>query len=149
MDAIDVKILEFLRRNARINASEIGESINMSVSAVIERIKKLEATGVIKQYTVIVDHKKVEKSISAFISVRLETPKFHNEFINEVNTLAEISECHYIAGDYDFLLRIYTASTDTLTTLLNQIKSMKGVALTRTLVVLSTIKDISSVLPSD
>ncbi len=144
MDAIDDKILAHLKENARINASEIGENINMSVSAVIERIKKLEASGVIKKYTVVLDNKKINRNISAYISVRLEQPKFHSEFTQSIHELAEVSECHYIAGDYDFLLKISTASTDTLTILLNQVKSMKGVSLTRTLVVLSTIKDNST-----
>ena len=59
MDKIDVKIIECLKKNARENASVIGSQVNMSVSAVIERIKKLEANGIIKQYTVVLDSKKL------------------------------------------------------------------------------------------
>lgn len=71
MDSIDVKILGCLKENARQNASAIGEYVNMSVSAVIERIKKLENSGVIQQYTLLLDTKKIGKDISAFISVSL------------------------------------------------------------------------------
>ena len=77
MDSIDVKILGCLKENARQNASAIGEYVNMSVSAVIERIKKLENSGVIQQYTLLLDTKKIGKDISAFISVSLEHPKYN------------------------------------------------------------------------
>jgi len=148
MDAIGLRILEHLRDNARVNASEIGESINMSVSAVIERIKKLEAAGIIKQYTVVLDNKKIDKDVSAYISVRLEHPKYHDPFTAAVNEIDEVTECHYIAGDFDFMLRLFTSTTESLTKLLNQVKSLPGVSLTRTLVVLSTIKEASTVLPT-
>lgn len=140
MDNTDAKILGCLRENARMNASSIGERINMSVSAVIERIKKLEASGVIKQYTVILDAKAVGKDTLAFISVSLEHPKFNEGFIERVNNLNEVTECHYIIGDFDFMLKVITSSTQTLERVLHEIKSIKGVSLTKTLVALSTTK---------
>ena len=75
MDKIDIKIIECLKKNARENASVIGSQVNMSVSAVIERIKKLEANGIIRQYTVVLDSKKLGMDITAFISVSMEHPK--------------------------------------------------------------------------
>ena len=113
----------------------------MSVSAVIERIKKLEANGIIKQYTVVLDSKKLGMDITAFISVSMEHPKY-NKF---VKTHKQITECHYITGDFDFLLKVNTESTGGLESLLNEIKSAGGVSLTKTLVVLSTVKEDYSV----
>lgn len=147
IDRIDIQIIKCLKENARVNASEIGERVNMSVSAVIERMKKLETSGVIRQYTVVLDHKKIGKDVSAFISVSLEHPKHNDKFIDEINKNPEIMECSYVTGDFDFLLKVITSSTDTLTELLNQIKSIPGVSLTRTLVVLSSTKNQFSVLP--
>ncbi|MEG2939881.1 MAG: AsnC family transcriptional regulator, partial [Oscillospiraceae bacterium] len=77
MDDIDIKILTLLQTNARATASEIGGGVGMSVSAVIERIKKLESSGAICRYTTIIDPKKVNKDITAFISISLEHPKYN------------------------------------------------------------------------
>lgn len=147
MDAIDVKILECLQENSRVNASLIGEQINMSVSAVIERIKKLEASGIIKQYTAILNSKLLGKDTTAFISVRLEHPKYNENFMESVKTQPEIIECYYLTGDFDYILKVITASTETLARVLNEIKSIKGVSLTKTVVVLSTVKNGVSCTP--
>ena len=74
MDRIDYRILECLKKNARMSTSAIGEHINMSVSAVSERIKRLENSGVIRQYTTILDQNKVGQDIKAFIMLRIENP---------------------------------------------------------------------------
>lgn len=147
MDKIDIKILGFLRENSRINASLIGEQINMSVSAVIERIKKLEASGIIKQYTTIFNSKLLGKDTAAFISVRLEHPKYNENFMNIVQNMSEIIECYYLTGDFDYILKVITASTESLAQVLDKIKSIKGVSLTKTVVVLSTVKNKFSFFP--
>ena len=74
MDRIDIRILNCLKKNSRENASVIGEKVNMSVSAVIERIRKLENAGIIRQYTVVLDPKQIGKDLSALISVGIEHP---------------------------------------------------------------------------
>lgn len=145
MDKIDIKILDCLMENSRINASLIGDKINMSVSAVIERIRKLEAAGIIKQYTTILDAKMLGKETTAFISVRLEHPKYNESFRVSVKTQPEIIECYYLTGDFDYILKVITASTGSLSHILDEIKSIKGVSLTRTLVVLCTVKNEVSV----
>ena len=124
MDKIDVKIIECLKKNARENASVIGSQVNMSVS---------------------LDSKKLGMDITAFISVSMEHPKYNNNFNEFVKTHKQITECHYITGDFDFLLKVNTESTGGLESLLNEIKSAGGVSLTKTLVVLSTVKEDYSV----
>ena len=106
MDSVDVKIIECLKANSRENASVIGSKVNMSVSAVIERIKKLEASGIIKQYTVVLDNDKLGLDLTAFISVSMEHPKYNDGFVEFVMCHPQIVECHYITGDFDFLLKI-------------------------------------------
>lgn len=141
MDNTDRKILKCLRENSRENASVIGEKINMSVSAVIERIKKLENTGVIKQYTVVLDNKLIGKDVAAYISVAIEHPKFYDGFTAYVASCGEIISCNYVAGDYDFFLTVNTDSTASLEKLINDIKRVGGVSRTKTLIVLSTLKN--------
>lgn len=147
IDAIDIKILEILRKNSRVPASFISERISMSVSAVSERIKKLEASGIIKQYTAVLDSKKLGKDTTAFISVRLEHPKYNDQFTVNVKNQPEIIECYYLTGDFDYLLKVITSSTEMLSEILNIIKSIKGVSLTKTVVVLSEVKNDFSCSP--
>jgi len=147
MDIIDTKILQCLQENSRINASLIGEQINMSVSAVIERIRKLESSGIIKQYTTILNSKLLGKDTTAFISVRLEHPKYNESFMEIVKKQPEIIECYYLTGDFDYILKVITASTETLAQVLNEVKSIKGVSLTKTVVVLSAVKNGVSCSP--
>ncbi|MDL2248116.1 Lrp/AsnC family transcriptional regulator [Tyzzerella sp. OttesenSCG-928-J15] len=147
MDNVDLKILTCLKENSRMSASEIGERINMSVSAIIERIKKMETSGIIKQYTLMLDSKNIGKGLSAFISVSLEHPKYNEGFVASVMEHKDVAQCHYITGDFDFILKIATDTTDSLEKVLFDVKSIKGVSLTKTLVVLSTIKEEHTVLP--
>ena len=147
MDELDYQILKFLKDNSRMRVSAISQKVNLSVTAVIDRIKKLENAGIIKQYTVVINPEKIGKDITAFISVSLEHPKHNNEFIEMIMLHNEVLECHYITGDYDFLLKIVTGGSGSLEKVLTYIKSLHGVALTRTLVVLSTVKNEISILP--
>lgn len=119
----------------------------MSLSAVSERIKKLESSGIIKQYTAILDARKLGKGTTAFISVRLEHPKYNEHFMESMKTHPEVIECYYLTGDFDYLLKIITSSTDTLSEVLNVVKSIRGVSHTKTVVVLSTVKNDFSCAP--
>ena len=147
MDAIDYQILSCLKENARENATNIGAKINLSTSAVIERIKKMENSGIIQQYTTIINQSALGRELSAFMYVRLEHPKHYENFVKQINKNASVAECYYIAGDFDFILKIVTKSGKTLEEMLNYIKCIDGVSLTRTSVVLSVNKCEVCLLP--
>jgi Lrp/AsnC family transcriptional regulator, leucine-responsive regulatory protein len=147
MDGIDVKIIKILQKNARITASEISGEINLSVPAVSERLKKLEATGIIERYTAIVNSRMVKKELTSMMFVTLERPKYTEKFMETVHGLDEIIECHYLAGDYDYVLKVITENTFSLEELITKIKGIQGVHRTRTIVVLSTVKNNYSVSP--
>lgn len=147
MDLIDYKILECLKENSRENATNIGAKINLSTSAVIERIRKLEISGLIEKYTTIINSNALGRDSMAFIYVSLEHPKYNEDFIRMVKENSSIAECHYVAGDFDFILKVVTQRGVTLEGILNYIKSINGVSLTRTSVVLSTNKCEVCLLP--
>ncbi len=147
MNKTDLEILECLKENARENATNIGMKINLSTSAVIERIKRLENSGLIKKYTIVVNHQALGGELMAFISVRLEHPKYYEYFVELINSHKSIAECYYIAGDFDFILKVITKTAQNLEDILNYIKSIDGVSLTRTSVVLSTNKNDVCLLP--
>ncbi len=147
MDNLDYKILEALKDNARENATNIGAKINLSTSAVIERIKKLENSGVIEGYTTVINQNAVGRELMAFMYVSLEHPKYNEGFVKQINENSSVVECHYIAGDFDFILKVVTKSGKSLEEFLNFVKSIGGVSLTRTSVVLSTNKYETCLLP--
>lgn len=148
MDALDLKILGCLKENARANATEIGSRINLSTSAVIERIRKMESAGTIRQYTLVLDPG-LERTQAAFIFVRLEHPKYYEGFVTAVHAHGSIPECYYIAGEFDFILKVVTNGDVTLERVLHDIKTIPGVSLTRTNVVLSENKREICTLPPE
>ena len=147
MDHIDIKILRYLTKDARMNASQISQKVNLSISAVIERMKKMEASGLIKGYTAVIDEKLAGFNVQAMISIRLEHPKYNQEFNRQMCSHERVMECFYITGDFDYIARIGVSSTDELTKVLHDIKQIPGVSLTRTYVVLDNIKQSASVIP--
>jgi Lrp/AsnC family leucine-responsive transcriptional regulator len=127
--------------------SEIGQKVNLSISAVGERIKKLEASGVISRYVAIIDGSFFGKELTAVMFISLDNPSYIKSFLEFVSRKNDILECHYIAGNYDYILKIVTNNPSTLEKLLNEIKSVPGIMKTYTNVVLATCKNNESVYP--
>ncbi|MDR0530481.1 MAG: Lrp/AsnC family transcriptional regulator [Oscillospiraceae bacterium] len=147
MDAIDVKILQSLSKNARQKASAISQEVNLSVSAVIERIHKLEDGGVITGYTVLLDQRRLGNDISAWVEVCLEHPKYYDAFVARVQELDPIMTCYYLTGDFDFMLHVVAESSDALEAIHRKIKSLDGVSATKTHFVLKSVKENAWPLP--
>ena len=147
MDNLDIEILRILQKNARASLSEIGQKVNLSVSAVGERVKKLEASGAISKYVAIIDGSFFRKELTAIMFISLENPGYIQSFLSFVQNENDILECFYIAGNYDYVLKIVTNSPSTLEKLLNKIKSVPGITKTYTNVVLGTCKNNESVFP--
>ena len=147
MDQIDAKILQCLTKEARMNASQISQKVSLSVSAVIERMKKMEASGLIQGYTAVIDERKAGFNVQAMISIRLEHPKYNQEFNRQMCNHESVMECFYITGDFDYIARVGVSSTEELTKVLHDIKQIPGVSLTRTYVVLDNIKTGAAVIP--
>jgi len=147
LDAIDVKILERLARNARERASAISKEVNLSVSAVIERIRKMEESGVIQGYTLQLGQKRLGNDISAWMEVSLEHPRFFDAFAARAREMGNIVACHYLTGDFDFMLYVVARSSEALEAIHAQIKGMEGVSATKTHLVLRTVKENACLLP--
>ena len=141
MDNMDIMILKSLRKNARLTASAMSEEIGLSVSAVIERIKKLENSGIIKGYTIDVDQAKMGNTMVALMDVSLKHPDYYDGFVELVKENDSIEACYYQTGEFDFVLRIVTDNTEGLDNVYKVIKGYEGVANTETHIVLRTIKE--------
>jgi Lrp/AsnC family leucine-responsive transcriptional regulator len=141
IDQIDLKILSILQNNGRARLADIADEVALSAPAVMERVKKLEASGVIKGYQALVDGKKVGKDITAFIGVSIGNQRDIDQFATQVLRYQDILECHHVTGDESFILKVKSANTASLEKLLGQIRSVAGVTRTVTKIVLSTAKE--------
>lgn len=140
-DDIDLKILDLLQKQGRTRRNDLAEKVGLSLPAVSERLRKLEEAAVITGYFAQVDHKKVGKDITAFITVTVDSSKHFGTFVDHTRAAAEILECHAITGDGTHTLKIRTENTASLEKLLAKIQSWQGVVKTTTNVVLSTAKE--------
>ena len=137
---MDYKILECLKDNARIKASAISKEIHMSVSAVLERIRKMETSGIIKNYTIVLNETKLGNDTSALMEVSLDHPKYYDSFTDSVRKNKNIVFCYYLTGDFDFMLKILCSSSDDLERIHREIKSIEGVSRTKTCYILKNVK---------
>ena len=108
LDSKDLAILSLLQQNARMTVKEIAAKIHLSTTPVHDRIKRLEITGVIKQYATLLDHTKVKKGLMVICYVSL---KEHNKnagvkFIKAIHAMQEVIECYNISGEFDFMLKV-------------------------------------------
>ena len=141
LDQTDLKILSLLQRNGRCHLAEIAKEVALSSPAVMERVKKLEAQGVIKGYQAVVDPKKVGKDVTAFVGVSVAHQRHIDAFASYMMRQHDVLECHHVTGEESFILKVKTANTDSLEKLLAQVRSVEGVTGTVTKVVLSSVKE--------
>jgi Lrp/AsnC family leucine-responsive transcriptional regulator len=108
LDVIDKKLLYLLQNDCKKTTAALSLKLNLSVTAVYERIKKLEREGIIDKYVVLVNRSKIEKGFVVFCHIKLiqHTKEFIVKFENDVKILKEVLECHHVSGDYDYILKI-------------------------------------------
>ena len=142
LDELDHRLVDLLQRDGRATQLELSRAVGLSQPAVAERIRKLEERGVITGYTARVDASKLGKDITAFIGVSVEHPKYFEGFAKKVLALPDILECHRVAGQDSYILKVKTANTKTLDSLLVEtLRTIAGVTRTQTTIVLSSIKE--------
>ncbi len=107
-DITDKKLLHLLQTDAKQTTKELSSKLNLSVTAVYERIKKLEREEIIKNYVVLINQKKIDKDFVVFCQIKLlqQTKEYILGFETEVKQFNEILECYNISGDYDYMLKI-------------------------------------------
>jgi Lrp/AsnC family leucine-responsive transcriptional regulator len=141
LDSVDRKILSILQSHGRRHLAEIAKEVALSPPAVMERVKKLEARGIIKGYHAFLDPTKVGKDITAFIGVSIAHQRYIESFASNMAGRVDVLESHHVTGDESFILKVKTSDTSSLERLLAEIRSTEGVTRTVTKVVLSTSKE--------
>jgi len=146
MDNTDLQILQILQKKARIPNVEVARNIGMAPSAVLERIKKLEARGVIQGYEVRLNPDMFNCSMIAFIQIKVVSPNKRIETGNMLSKIEQIQEVHYLAGEDCLMVKLRVADNTELETILNtKIASLDIVKETKTLIALSTYKESAKI----
>lgn len=114
LDVIDRRILKALQQNGRLQNIELAEKVGLSPSPCLRRVKLLEERGVIQRYVALIDPEKVGKSLSVYVRIWLngQGQALVEQFTDEIQQMSEVVECHLMAGDCDFLLRVVAGSLD-------------------------------------
>lgn len=144
LDKIDRKILEILQANAKITNARLSEEIGLSPAPTLERVKKLENSGIIKSYHAKVDTKKIGLGVSTFVQVSLKghNKKIIDEFISRINIIDEVIECHHVTGSGDFVLKIIAKDIDAYQKLmLERVSEIPEVDGLQSMIILSSFKD--------
>ncbi len=148
LDNIDRNILKILQKDGRITNSQLSKDIGLSPAPTLERVKKLEQIGYIKSYHAVLDKEKLGLGVTTFVMVSL---KQHNKdtidkFIESINTLEEVIECHHTTGTGDFMLKVVSEDISRYQKLmLEEISNIEVIADMQSMVILSTFKDSKAV----
>ena len=142
MDEIDCKVIRRMMHQGRITWSELGTVLELSAPAAADRVRRLEEKGIIKGYSTLVDPEAVGCGLTTFIAVTLDRPENRDAFLQRVQDLDAIQECHHITGEEDYLLKVRCSGIRHLESIVSQkLKGLPGVIKTRTTIVMSTIKE--------
>lgn len=142
IDEIDGSILAILQYNARTSQAELAKAVGLAPSAVLERLRKLESKGIIKDYVALIDPRVVDRGLLAFVAVRTSEHGPDMPSAIELGRIPEVLEVHHVAGDDCYLLKVRARDAEHLGQLLRQqIASAPSVVSTRTTIVLETVKE--------
>jgi Lrp/AsnC family transcriptional regulator, leucine-responsive regulatory protein len=147
MDEMDSKIVQYLMSQGRMTWTELAGLLDLSAPATADRVRRLEERQVIQGYGAWVTPEAIGCGLLAFIAVTLEKPSHRAAFLQKVQKLTEIQECHHVTGNDDYWLKVRCTSTQALERLISEeLKGLPGIIKTRTTIALSTVKE-STVLP--
>ncbi|MCB1622914.1 MAG: Lrp/AsnC ligand binding domain-containing protein [Thiothrix sp.] len=149
LDRIDRRILRELQRDGRISYVDLAEKVGLSTSPCLERVKRLERAGLILGYTALLNPGALDADLLVFVEISLHytSGKVFEEFRDAVRQWPQVLECHLVAGDFDFLLKIRIRNMASYRTLLGDIlRTLPGVRDSRTLVAMETVCETTALV---
>ncbi len=147
-DTIDKKLIQLLQEDSKQTNKALSNKLNLSVTAVYERIKKLENQGVINKYVALVNKEKVAKSFVAFCHVKLtqHSQNYVIEFEKEVADLQEVLECYHISGDYDYLLKVLVKDMEAFREfMVNRLTKINHIGSTHSMFMINEVKHTTAI----
>lgn len=144
LDAIDKGILDALQQDAKQTNKQLSLRLNLSVTAIFERIKRLERAGVIRGYVALLDRDLVDRGYTVFCQIKLKEhlQKAIHEFEREVVKLPEVVECFHLSGEYDYLLKIHVQDMQHYRTfMVNKLTTLRHIGSTQSAFTISEVKN--------
>ncbi|KWW98161.1 Lrp/AsnC family transcriptional regulator [Carbonactinospora thermoautotrophica] len=145
MDAVDRQLIQALQANARASYAELGRLVGLSGPSVTDRINRLEQAGVITGYHAQVNPLALGLGVTALIGILVSDSADHEDVARRLSDIQEIEDCWFIAGDDSFMIKVRVPDVDALEKLIGRLSRIKGIARTRTTIVLSTKWEARSV----
>jgi Lrp/AsnC family leucine-responsive transcriptional regulator len=148
LDSIDRQLLNFLQQDAKQTNKELASKLNMSVTAVYERIKKLEKSGVIDSYVTLLNKKSIERAFVAFCHIKLvkHSQDLVNQFEKIVATIDEVLEVYHLSGDYDYLLKVHVKDMESFRKfMVNKLTNIEHIGSSNSMFVISEVKHTTAV----
>lgn len=143
LDAIDLTILRTLQKNAKLTTKELAAEVNLSVTPVFERTKRMERMGIIKKYVAILDASLLNQGLTVFCHVKLRhiNQAIANDFTARIKEIPEVTECYNTSGAYDYLLKVHARDMkDYQEFILNKLGAIEGVGSLESTFVMNEIK---------
>lgn len=144
LDETDLKILALLKGNGKMNNKQLAAEVGLTVTPTFERVKRLERIGVIQSYQAVIDKKAIGKGLSVHCHVTLKShlSTLISEFESAVVELVEVSACHHIAGDFDYLLLVEVSDMDEYQMFLREkLSTIPSIGNVRSSFVMNTLKE--------
>jgi Lrp/AsnC family leucine-responsive transcriptional regulator len=148
-DEIDKKLLLFLQEDSKQTTKELSYKLGLSVTAVYERIRKMENTGVISKYVAILDRHKISRDFIVLCHVKLTQHKkeYVLQFEKEVMNLQEVTECFHVSGDYDYILKIGVKDMeDYRNFMLSKLTTLQHISSTHSSFIISEVKNTTAIV---
>ncbi len=144
LDKTDLAILKLLQQNARITIKEISDKVHLSTTPVHERIKRMEESGVIKQYVTLLNGARVKKGLMVicYVSIKQHSKNAGQKFIKAIMELNEVIECLTISGEFDFMLKVVVENMDEYYDFhVNKLSALENVGNVQSVFVMGVVKD--------
>lgn len=149
LDAIDKRILGFLQSDSSQTTKALSIELGLSVTAVHERIKKLEREGIIQKYVGIVDKNKVGRNFGVLCHIKLlqHSRDFLTRFEKEVMLLDEVLECYHVSGDYDYILKVYVSDMQAYREfMVTKLTTLQHIGSTHSTFMISEVKSTTAII---
>lgn len=148
-DETDKKLMLFLQEDAKQTTKELAYKLGLSVTAVYERVRKMENTGVISKYVALLNREKINRNFIVLCHIKLVQHKkeYVLQFEKEVMNLQEVTECFHVSGDYDYILKIGVKDMeDYRNFMLSKLTTLQHIASTHSSFMISEIKNTTAIV---
>jgi Lrp/AsnC family transcriptional regulator, leucine-responsive regulatory protein len=149
LDDIDIKILQQLQQDSKITNKEISNKLDLSVTAIYERIKRLERNKVVSRYVALLNPEKVDKGFTVLCQIKLlqHTQAYMEKFETEVARLPEVLECYHVSGEYDYNLKVVVKDMEAYREfMVTKLTTLEHIGSTQSTFIISSVKS-TTVLP--